>query len=484
MRIFLVIAVLIISIKVYGQPGPFGGQFSFRFSDENNQILKKESGLTAWPELKKDTLHSNRGMDAREAKWPSRDVKWADDSTLCYELIPTPMGGCFPQGFIIAASYNNDTMRIQGLDNQRFSLLSIDNIPFLQGNYYIPSELIPFLNIKWKKGMKPPSLDWRNFEVDKRHTSSFAVLEKVGNKSFTNPDTMFQEYQVFVNNTKKGVIRYNKLSKSWDTLFQNISAYPVNVVNNKEIAIITLGYSAFLFSDSQSDNWKLAFFKEPAKVKGAKIQPLRIDSLWLSEDNIFIKANRYYSFYYDRFKFEDSIFQVHINLPDTSVIYQKIKAGNEEEMSTKIISWLEAFIWSHERASRENNCARYPERLYNYLENGAFYEPDGGGLNHLLLTLSDGKFYYKGTNQMHRSYEEYAYYDSKGSYSYNDSTITFFESAEYQNLEFDSINVDFAPRGTYYWYFSDNLMILTQHKVHESINSYHMYQGLFWFKKE
>ncbi|WP_157447000.1 hypothetical protein [Cytophaga aurantiaca] len=479
MKKFFIIAFLFISIYASAQPGPYGGTLEFQFTDANGKTLKKKSGLTVWPEFTtdSDTRYYMEG-------YPLKKIIWENDSILSYDSAPTPSGGFLPPNFTVVAVYKKDTMRIKGFPEPHYRFTPIARITFLKGAFTIPKESYPYLTIKCKPEQIPAALEWKNFEGNKSYHPSSAVLEAVTAAPVSGVIAN-GSYKVFCN-TKgvSAVARYAENSNTWDTILSGITQYPVRVTADKEQVIVTLGSSAFLYSTVPLKKWELVFLKDVVRYPYTRGNELRIDSIWLKDKSFFIRGKKTYAFMYSNYECKESIFKVHINLSDTSSLYRKIKADSEKQVETALKEWTVIYIKKQANASRTYNKEHYPERLSQYLQKGTFYDPDGGRLNHLLLTLMKGRFAYTGRNQIDLSDKDFADYNSEGTYTYTDSTITFWEGSQYAQTVFNKYGIDFVPRGTYYWYFHDNLLILTQHEIDETEMSYHMYSVGLWIDKK
>ena len=482
MKQFLIYIFFLFSIGSYAQPGPYGGKLEFSFTGKDGQVFKQHSKLRVWPEFEKKSEREYM------AGWPATKIYWKNDSTLSYELTPTPMGGILPQGFTIVAVYKKDTMRIHdaALNMYEWRRTIMNRIPFLKGTFRIPEACSLFLNMKWQAGSMPAALDWNNFNVNQAYQPSTAVLQAVTQEEAAGQQTTENEMYRVVNNTRTAaVMHYSDNRHAWDTIISNVIAYPVKAVANNKIAVVTLGHTAFLYSRLPFTTWDLVFYEDPASVDYMEKKYVTIDSVWLKDELIFVKGKKTYPYVYNNIELKDSIFQVHINLSDTSSLYQEIKKDTETKLLAEMKVWAYDFVHGHAVAARKSNLSNSTSPLYQYLDKGRFYDPDGGRLNHLLLTLNNGTFTYNGLNQIDPQENNYANYNSTGTYTYNDSTITFFEAPQYADVVFKRPGVDFIPRGTYYWYFNNNILTLTQNMVVESKSwiGYNLFHAIFWIEK-
>ena len=152
----LICFILIIGMKAYGQPlgnADFPVELSFRFFDRQNNVIAPDS---------KGCVVKFKFPTARER---------SNDSVI------------YKNGYFRCESYfsaRGDVECILGIDTMRISVdHSIDSIPFIKGNYYIPDEFGPLFSVILHNGTKIIEQDFNIFNVKNKTSLPSTSLSEI-----------------------------------------------------------------------------------------------------------------------------------------------------------------------------------------------------------------------------------------------------------------------------------------------------------------
>jgi hypothetical protein len=470
------------------QPGASGGHLIFRVVDAQGRSIKSgRSGYTCFP-----TWGPGEPDDFRNEhpEWYpfARAFSQTSDGYWRYESIPTPAGGVVPFDFTINIVHGRDTMRIRSLDDFSHGELRVDSIPFIPGRFTVPNAYVGLLNVSNAKGR----ITNRNWELFSRATlpPDSIVAERLQLTDYKTveekPDSrptcarLATPFDAAANTS--AVYLSNGSGKPSVLLLRNIGGQVLSYACEGSTLVLLLANDLVLKSDDDGANWRVYQVRTGAKVHvfGDEVEvfPFVIKQLRVQGGQVL--ASGYWE---GRWMWSNALlagtYQLHFNPGPASAAYKRSTANARADMLAAITASMQEREASFRRNIRQPlraapNQAFVRQHLLrqgHFMQNNSYISPaaewegtvdsvDYGAYfiyrERPIVTLQNGHFQYTGSHWVKNSSEnsEVPAFNTNGTYTFTDSTITFQARAGRADWPGGS-TADFYPSGTYYYYFRD-----------------------------
>ncbi len=428
----------------HAQAGSPGGRLQFRVYDEKGRLIG--------PGQRHSRCFAEGAAGALPPLTHTPDNYWE------YAVA----NGRVPDGFTVVVAQGRDTMRLRGLDYFGAETVRLDSLPFRPGAFRLPVAYQGLVNARFAPAAFPDLTPYLlrpengpNDAVTAESLPATTAPDSAGAalRWPTAPDptglTIFAPGPA-----RRPLVRHlqGRLTGAAQagTALALLLQTPRSVVLHSADAGAT--WHLYRVEDHHVATWK----KEVVQT-----DELTLDKIWFTPGGELRAAGR------RRVEFRQQqdgpgIFRLHLGLDTASADYRRARTAAQADLRAVAAAAVAARQREVLAVTEALNHQKYPLHFPARLQQSRFGQRSPYPTDGPVLTLAQGQFTFAGTAWRDTPdaflNSRAAPYDSHGTYTRTDSTITFRE-ADPKRFKLDS-TVGFYPAGTYYYWFSQDALVL------------------------